>query len=320
MIDEPTITAAPDPAALQLGCLKRLEELGEELGHFEPLGARHWALFVDEGPNLLVTFESLQTLAALPQGSFPVSHAVARAEGWSYLCLIADGPTWYRDARVWGYFDRLIDDGFFEDFDRVTFFGAGMGGHAACAYAVAAPGATVLALRPVATLDPGLAGWDRRHLAARKLDFRSRFGYGPDMIDGAAQVFVLCDPQVDEDAMHAALYRKRFVTRLACPHLGPEPETALAEMGLLEPLLTAAGAGRLDRMVWARLWRARRDHATWLRNMVVRLIEGPSRVREGIFLRAALARAPKHRRMRKRMEELTQILAREGLELPPPRG
>jgi hypothetical protein len=319
-MQEDLTTAAADPAELKLGCLQKLAELGDELGHFEKLGTRHWALFIDEGPNLLVSFESLQTLTALPPGSFPLSHEVARAQGWSHLCLIADGPTWYRDARVWGYFDRLIDDGFFEDFDKVTFLGAGMAGHAACAYAVTAPGATVLAIRPVATLDPAIAGWDDRFTQARRLDFRSRFGFGPDMIEGAAQVFVLYDPEVDEDAMHAALYRKRFVTPLACRHLGAAPEAALAEMGLLAPLIEAAGTGTLTRATWARMWRARRDYPNWLRNVVVRLIDGPNRRREGVFLRAALQRAPGHRRMRKRFDELTQILARDGLDLPPPRG
>lgn len=319
-MQEDVTTAAADPAALKLGCLQHLAEMGDELGHFESLGSRHWALFIDEGPNLLVSFESLESMSGLAPGSFPPSHQVARAQGWSHLCLIADGPTWYRDARVWGYFDRLIDDGFFEDFDKVTFFGAGMGGHAACAYSVAAPGATVLAIRPVATLDPGIAGWDDRFVTSRRLDFRSRFGFGPDMIDGAAQVFVIFDPEVDEDAMHAALYRKRFVTPLTCRHLGPAPETALADMGVLEHLIEAAGTGTLTRATWARMWRARRDYPNWLRNMVVRLIDGPNRRREGVFLRAALQRAPGHRRMRKRFDELTQILAREGLALPPPRG
>jgi hypothetical protein len=318
MTDDMT-TEPPDADALTQDCLQRLTQMGDDLGHFEALGRSHWALFIDEGPNLLVSFESLQTLTDLGPDRLPQSHEVARAAGWSYLCLIADGPTFYRDARVWGYFDRLIDDGFFEDFDQVTFFGAGQGGYAACAYSVAAPGATVLAIRPVATLDPDVAGWDGRFTTARRLDFRSRFGYGPDMIDGAARVFVVYDPEVDEDAMHAALYRKRFVTRLTCRHLGHTPETALAEMGLLGPLISAAADGTLDRMHWARVWRARRDHPNWLRSVVVRLIDGPSRRREGIFLRAALQRVPGHRRMRKRFDELTQILARDGIELPPAR-
>ena len=50
------------------------------------------------------------------------------------------GDTWFRDNRVYGYFDRLIADGFFEDFDTVIFYGAGSCGYAAAAFSVAAPG------------------------------------------------------------------------------------------------------------------------------------------------------------------------------------
>ena len=314
--------AAPErsPAERRADRLAALDALGEDKGYFEPLGERHWALFVDEGPNLLVSFTTLEDIPALDGDEMPACRRVSMASGWSQLCLIADGDTWYRDPRVYRFFDRLIDEGFFEDFDRVTFFGAGMGGYAACAFSVAAPGASVLAIRPVATLDPSIAGWDKRHLAARRLDFRSRFGYGPDMIEGAAHVTVIHDPEVDEDAMHAALYHKRFVTRLACRHLGPMPEAALAEMGLLEPLLAAAGEGRLTPALWARLWRARRGNPNWLRNMLVRLIEQPNRLREGIFLRAALRQPAGNRRMRKRMDELQAILARNGQTLPDPLG
>jgi hypothetical protein len=315
------LTAPEAPAAdLRADRLARLEAMGDEAGYFEPLGARHWALFVDDGPNLLVSFVTLEQVLAQGADGMPPCHCVARAAGWSHLCVIAEGETWYRDTRVYRYFDRLIDEGFFEDFDRVAFTGAGMGGHAACAFSVAAPGATVLAIAPIATLDPAIAGWDRRHLAARRLDWRSRFGYGPDMIEGAARVFVLCDPEVDEDAMHAALYRKPFVTRLDARHIGPAPEQALAAMDILRPLIQSACDGTLTAASWAALWRARRQDAGWLRNVVVKLIDGPNRLREGVFLRAALKQVPGHRRLRKRMEELDRILARDGLSLPAPRG
>ncbi len=315
------LTAPEAPAAdARADRLARLDAMGEEAGYFEPLGPRHWALFVDDGPNLLVSFVGLDQVAIDGADAMPACHCVARAAGWSHLCVIAEGETWYRDPRVYRYFDRLIDDGFFEDFDRVTFTGAGMGGHAACAFSVAAPGSTVLAIAPPATLDPGLAGWDRRHMAARRLDWTSRFGYGPDMIDGAARVFILCDPEVDEDAMHAALYRKPFVTRLNARHIGPAPERALADMGILQPLIRGACDGTLTPAGWARLWRARRQHPGWLRNVVLKLVEGPSRRREGIFLRAALQQVPGQRRLRKRLEELDRILSRDGQALPDPRG
>lgn len=299
--------------------LRQISCMGEDDGYFEPLGDHHWALFQDDGPNLLVTFESLDNLMARVTGDLPVCYTVSKQNGWSHLCIMSEGETWYRDQRVWRYFDRLIDDGFFEDFDRVTFYGTGMGAYAACAFSVAAPGASVLAIRPVATLDARIAPWDRRHKAGRALDFRSRYGYAPDMIEGANSVFVVFDPQEDEDAMHAALFRKPFTTMLRCPYLGPEPETGLAQIGVLGDLIDAAGKRELSEARWHQLWRKRRDHVSWLRSLAVRLAEGSQRVREAVVLRAALQLAPQAPRLRRRWTEVERELAATGKFLPDPK-
>mgnify|MGYP006172564255 CR=1 FL=1 len=166
--------------------LARMEEICEDSGYFDPLGAQHWAFFADEGTTLLVTFEQLDSIRATPT-QMPMGTTLAAEKGWSHLCLIAEGETWYRDPLVYRYFDRLVDDAFFEDFDRVVFYGAGMGGYAATAFSVCAPGASVVALQPRATLDPTIAVWDKRHLAQRWRDFTSRFGYAPDMIEGTGE-------------------------------------------------------------------------------------------------------------------------------------
>ncbi|GGE17271.1 hypothetical protein SAMN05421774_10458 [Gemmobacter megaterium] len=304
MIDETTLTAA-GMSGIRQAWLERLEDLAEDSGYFEPLGPRHWAYFADEGPTLLVSFQTIQSLESRDPGVMPEPQRVAEAQGWSQLCLLSDGETWFRDRRVWGYFDRLIDEGFFEDFDRVVFHGAGMGGYAACAFSVAAPGASVLAIRPVATLAPVVAGWDRRHMAARRLDFSSRFGFAPDMVEGAGPVALIHDPAVPEDAMHSALFRRRHVVPLACRYLGAQPEQALADMGVLEPLLLAAAERRLTGALWSGLWRRRRDHLPWVRNLGARLAAGASRQREVAFLELATRRFPQAPRFRKRLEMLT---------------
>jgi hypothetical protein len=316
-----TATAAPADAATATdreSWLACLEAIAEDSGYLEPLGDRHWAFFHDDGPVLFVTFETMEAIRTRAPSQMPLGWEVAKAHGWSHLCLIADGPTWWRDRRVWGYFDRLVDDAFFEDFDRVCLFGAGPGGYAAAAYSVAAPGSTVLLVRPRATLDPAIAGWDNRDRAARRFDFTSRYGFAPDMTEGAGCVFVLFDPREPIDAMHAALFRRPWMTRLAAPHLGAAPEAALAQMGLLVPLIEAATEGRLDAALWSRLWRARRDFGPWLRAMGAALAQGRSRLREAVFCRAVATRmnAP---RFRRRFEELSAALAAKGVELPPPR-
>jgi len=249
--------------------MDRLDALGEEHGYFERLGAQHAALFVDAGPRLLVTFETVEGARRGP-GAMPRGLDHVTRNGWSLLALFSEGETWFRDAAVFGTFDRLTDDGFFEDFERVLFTGSGPSGYAAAAYSVAAPGARVLALRPYATLDPAIAGWDRRHLGERRRDFTTRYGYAPEMLDAAERAFVLHDPGYGPDAMHAALYHKGNVTLLRCPLAGVRVEGMLDAMEVMPELTDLAMEGRLDRVAFARLWRARRSNPTYLRMLLKR--------------------------------------------------
>lgn len=247
-----------------------LDDLGEEHGYFDLVGSRHASLFLDLDRTLLVTFETMDEARRLPF-AHPRGVALAAAHGWSLLAFLSDGETWFRDPAVWGTFDRLGDDGFFEDFERVLFFGAGSGAYAAAAFSVAAPGARVLAIRPQATLSPGLAGWDRRFLAARRLDFTSRYGFAPDMVDAAQHVDVIIDPHVTPDAIHAAFFARENVTIHRARGAGARTEALLDQMGLTGTLVEAAMEGRLDPVSFARLWRARRGSAPWLRGLVRKL-------------------------------------------------
>lgn len=299
-----------------------LDELGEESGYFEPLGTSHSAFFSDAGPVLLVSFETRRIIRARQHDQLPLGHTIAHDRGWSSLTLIADMDSWFRDAAVYAYFDRLVDDAFFEDFDRVVFYGAGMAGYAAAAFSVTAPGATVIALQPQATLDPRIAGWDRRQMRMRRTSFNDRYGFAPDMMDGAAEGFVIYDPNEMQDAMHAALFARPYVTRLACPNLGPDVEPMLAEMGILEPILRLACEGRLDAAAFWRLYRARRDTPRYLRQIVTRLEQTDRPFLDALLCRNAAERlnAP---RFRARLAQLEDDLRARGVLLPParcPRG
>ena len=287
--------------------LARMDEICAEEGYFEPLGARHHAFFADEGSTLLVTFEGLDAIRARPN-QMPFGLSIAEEKGWSQLCLIAEGETWYRDPAIYRYFDRLVDDAFFEDFDHVVFYGAGMAGYAACAYSVCAPSATVVALAPRATLDPAVAGWDRRDLAQRRLNFTDRFGYAPDMVEGAGEVFVIYDPRVTEDAMHAALFTKPFVTKLRTPFLGDRMEQALNAMGVLPPLLRTACEGRLTALEFHRLWRRRRVFGPYLKNILGH-VEGEGRIARAISICRSVNARVSAPRFRRRQAELEAQLA-----------
>lgn len=249
--------------------LQAIDDIGEEAGYFQTLGTRHWAYFVDESPTLLVTFETVDAVRA-NTNQLPSGDAVAAKNGWSHLCIIAEGDTWYRDPAVYRFFDRQVDDAFFEDFDSVVFFGAEMGGYAACAFSVTAPGATVLAISPRATLDPDRVGWDKRDITHRRLDFRSRYGYAPDMTEGTGQVFIAYDPEHAPDAMHAGLYQRPWITPLRARYLKDQVGTALGQMGILTPMIEAAAKGHMSAKCFSRLWRARRKYTPYLKALLGR--------------------------------------------------
>lgn len=242
----------------------RLARSVDGTGGIESLGNGYTALTSCQSRTLLVTFESVDTLRATRPDQMPLAADLADETGVSYLTLLSEDRAWFRNKAVYDYFDGLIDSGFFDDYDRVVFYGAGMCGYAAAAYSVAAPGATVIAINPVATLDPSVAGWDRRYFRYRRLNFTRRYGYGPDMLDAAEQAYILFDPYRRPDAMHAALFTRPHVHMLRCRHMGKSLETDLSNMGVLGEVLDAACEGQLTPGVFYRLYRARRGYAPYL--------------------------------------------------------
>ncbi|PCD77703.1 phosphoadenosine phosphosulfate reductase [Pseudothioclava arenosa] len=295
-----------------------LAEIAEEDGYFEPLAPDHFAAFVDAGPQLLVSFESRTRIRALRPDHLPYGLSLAQSHGWSSLTLVAEDETWFRDERVYGYFDRLIDEAFFEDFDRVVFYGEGAGGYAACAYSVSAPGATVVALRPQATLAPAIAGWDDRFPQMRRRDFTRRFGFAPDMMEGAGAGFVVFDPFERLDAMHAALFARPGTTLIRCRNMGLDLERMLASLGVLDTVLERAMAGHLTEADFWPLLRARHSLPQYLRHLAGRLHD-----HDRVYLEALLCRNVTERlkdpRFHSRYKELDEQLSRNGVTLPPPR-
>ena len=283
--------------------LDLIDRIGEEEGYFQTLGPQHWAMFVDDGPTLVVSFETVAS-ARSRQGQMPLVHHIAAEKGWSHLCLIADEQTWFRDPAVYAYFDRLVDDAFFEDFDRVLFYGAGALGYAACAFSVTSPGAQVLALAPMATLNPAQARWDERYKRGRRLDFTSRYGYAPDMIDGCAALTLICDPYVRADAMHAALFHAPHTRQINVRYAGSELETTLARLGILDEVIIQATEGRLTASSFATLWRKRLDDATYLK-FLLQAVESTGNTSRVLKLCRNVAGRLRISRFRKRLAELT---------------
>jgi hypothetical protein len=296
--------------------LAEIETFGEANGYFQPLGSTHSAVFAGRSlETLLVYFDTIPGARATNPSGLPVPIEIAESLGWSHLSLFARRSTWFRDHRVYRFFDGLVDDGFFEEFERVVFFGAGPGGYAAAAFSVAAPGATVIAVAPQATLDPDVAEWDDRFVAMRRTSFTDRYGYAPDMADAAARVFVVYDPLVELDAMHAALFRGANTDRIRFRNAGPGTGREFMAMGALRPVLEAAGDGRLDAATMFRALRTRHNYQPYLRNILNRLHAEERHLLTAILCRAALARRNSPR-FKHHLELAEQKLARMGRTLP----
>lgn len=295
----------------------RLRKLGEQAGFFKKLGRSHAALFCDGGTTLLVTFESLTDIRRLNDDELPTGYHIAREKGWSHLCIAAETDTWYRDPSVYALFDRLDDGDFFDRFDSIVFYGAGMAGYAAAAYSVVAPGATVIAVQPQATLDPRIAGWDHRFPHMWRTSFTDRYGFAPNMVEGASAAFILFDPEQNLDAMHAALFVRPHVTLLPCRNLGRDIGRSLIEMRILPSVLSAASTASFDERLFRIFYRARRNYRPYLDNLFARL-----KADGRIYLAALLSRNAAARLnvqdYRSQAARLEQDLAVAGQRLPVP--
>lgn len=270
--------------------LERFEEVVTEYGTFTRLDDRHIAASLAGNDTLLVTFETIGGLRTLSSAAQPLGWQMAQSQGWSQLNVIASSDTWFRSPGVYAFFDTLIDDGYFDEFETIVFFGAGPCAYAACAYSVAAPGARVVAVQPQATLDPRVTEWDDRFVELRREDFTSRFGYAPDMLDAADHAFVIYDPEQTLDAMHAALFTRSNVTKFRMRHFGASLQSDLLGMKMLDELLIRAADGSLDYRSFATMFRTRRSNRRYLRGLVAHLT-----TRERMSLARMVAINAKHR-------------------------
>ena len=252
------------------------------------LDDRHLAVLRVRKPRMLVTFDRIERASAA-QWTGGLGAETAARLGWTHLQILSDGETWFRGAAVRDYVEELAQDETFDRFDNIVFAGAFDGAHAAAAFSVAAPGARVLLIRPVATANPLLAGWDPRLRHLRRTDFAAHYGHAPSLAEAAEEVVMIYDPGEPLDHMHAALMHGPNALHLHTRHLGSQVSEALAEMEALDPILAAMLTGSLDREVFGEIWRARRDHLPYLRHLM-RILGNRDRILLQGYLAANAAR------------------------------
>ncbi|MFB2595820.1 phosphoadenosine phosphosulfate reductase [Paracoccus sp. p4-l81] len=269
-----TAPAAPDR---QSGWSSQLARIGAEHGFYDPLDGTHKALFVRGDDTLVVTFDNLDDARQDVAERLPWGVKFINSQGWSALGIGAHGWTWYRSPAVYDFFDRLRDQSFFNQFRRVVFYGASMAGYAAAAFSSAAPGATVIALSPQATLDRAVTtGWETRYRLAWRHDFSGRYGYAPDQVQSAERMWLLFDPLMPIDASHAALFRGAHIHKIRCRHFGHNTGTALKNIDALKPFVTECVTGQASLASVYRLMRARRM-VPWYQKLMLQKLQQKGR-------------------------------------------
>lgn len=264
----------------------------------------HSFLHVPRSPDtLVVTFDNLDIALGKREDRRPWGYAFIEKQGWSMLGVMAAGWTWYRDPWVADQFDDLAARGFFARYRRVIFYGASMGGYAACAFAAACPGAEVVAISPQSTLDKAVVPWETRYKLAWGKDFSGRYGDAAQAVHSAARVTLIHDPYEPLDAAHVARFTGDNLLKLRAPLLGHRLGSSLQQMGILSPIALGALNGTLTEREFYHLLRARRDFPRYQKELFRKAVAQGHPELARRMARRVLAAGP-NRFLRRQLAEL----------------
>lgn len=242
------------------------KELAGKDGFFTDCG-QHSFLYVPRGKTLVVTFDNLDIAMTKRHTRRPWGFEFIEAQNWSMLGVMANGWTWFRDPAVTAEFERLKDSGFFEQFSRVVFYGASMGGYAAAAYAAVVENSTVFAISPQSTLDKSVVPWEMRYKSVWQRDFSGPYGDAALASQKVRSVHIMYDPYAKLDAAHAKRFTGKNVKHWRCPHLGHRLGSSLLQMGILNVIASECINGNLDDATFYKLLRKRRTLPRYLREL-----------------------------------------------------
>jgi hypothetical protein len=232
----------------------------------------HSFLYIPRGDTLVVTFDNLDIAMTKREDRRPWGFSFIEKQGWSMLGVMANGWTWYRDPWVGDQFDDLAKSGFFRGFKRVVFYGASMGGYAACAFVAACPGADVVAISPQSTLDRRLVPFETRYKTAWGRDFSGKYGDGAEVSEAAGRVTILYDPYEPLDAGHVVRFKAKNVVRLRAPLMGHRLGSSLHQMGILSQITLGALNGTLSEADFYQALKARKGFVRYQRELFKRAL------------------------------------------------
>ncbi len=263
----PETSAETDPAWAAIA-----RDLAGRAGFFRDNGT-HSFLYIQRGKTLVVTFDNLDIAMNKRAERRPWGFEFIQAQGWSMLGVMAGGWTWYRDPWVSAEFDRLRDAGFFAQFERVVFYGASMGGYAACAFSGACAGADVVAISPQSTVDRRIVPWESRYKTVWGADFSGPYGDAAQVSGAARRITLLYDPFEPLDRQHAERFAGENVVKLRASLMGHRLGSSLSQMGILTPIILGALNGTLSEAEFYQRLRARREFPRYQRELFARAVK-----------------------------------------------
>ena len=240
-----------------------IDVLPGENDFIKDLGEDHVGIYVHGDDTLVVCFENLDKVEESNMNRAPWGYSFISGLGHSFLGLMAAKWSWYRDNAVLDFFD---------EFSKVVFYGASMGGYAAAAFSSVAPGSTVIIMSPQATLERRTASWETRYRKAWIRDFNGRYGYAPDQVISANKVHLFFAPDNREDAMHAALFRGENIYKFRCLFLGHRMASLMQRMGILKSTFLSCINGDITSNSFYSDLRKRREENRYQLEMLNRLV------------------------------------------------
>lgn len=235
----------------------------------QQVGAAELLLCERDAKQLIISFGHAEDTDH-PELDWPAwTDRLVRQQGWSHLAIIAPEGTWFRDAQLIETLERLRDLGFFRRFRNVALFGAAKhgGGFAALAFAPLIPGATVIAFDAQSTLRATSVPFEDRFEPPPATHWARPYSDTARALTHTKRVYVAYDPFSRHDARHIARLPAKRITPLRAHGLVDDIGIALKRLGLLDDILIAAVAGKLEPAQWYAKLRARRDLYIYRRGM-----------------------------------------------------
>lgn len=211
-----------------------------------PLGVRYHTNFDQGEEDLLVQFANAPPGMEARQRHTALEAHIKRFQ-WSSMQIIGVHGANFRDASIVDFIDKCDENEVFDRFNRVMFYGEGQAGYAALCYALAAPGAHVLAITPTQP----------------ETDQIHRYQPIADNLMAAGHITCIEDPALRNSFNFAGtevnFVRSRF--------LSPGAEERIMQYGLMSSLLEDVMTGDVNPEPFYAYLRARRDHRGHIRRL-----------------------------------------------------